>query len=167
MTIEQVWKIVDGVHAASKGDMDTKCQLLGKELRKLTAEEVWSFAERFGDCDARAYTWELWAAAYIIGGGCSDDSFSDFRATLISMGQSTFERVVEFPEALIDLDLDEDNAFYEGYQYVAAEVYEEITGDEMPVQSKPHPKEPSGKEGKEDEVATIYPELAKKYQFDG
>lgn len=32
------------------------------------------------------YRRDLWAAAYIIGGGCSDDSFIDFRAGLIAQG---------------------------------------------------------------------------------
>jgi hypothetical protein len=116
MTIEQFWKIVGKVHRGSKGDMGAKCRLLRKELRKLTAKEVRSFGDRFGDCEAKAYAWELWAAAYIIGGGRSDDMFSDFRSTPISMGQETFERVVVSPAALIDTQLDADNAFYEGYQ---------------------------------------------------
>src|SRR5262245_49256063 len=138
MTIEQFWKVVEKVHRASKGDMDAKCDLLRKELRKLPAKEVISYRDRFASCEAKAYTWELWAAAYIIGGGCSDDMFSDFRATLISMGRTTFERIVASPAALIDTELDEDNAFYEGYQYVPSDVYEDITDKDMPACAKVH-----------------------------
>ena len=167
MTLEQFWKIVDKVHRASKGAMDAKCELLRKELRKLPAKEVRSFEEQFAECEARAYTWELWAAAYIIGGGCSDDMFMDFRATLISMGQSTFDRVVSSPATLASMDLNEDSAFYEGYQYVATDVYEDITSKEMPVHSKPHPKRPAGRAWKESEAANLYPELAKKRHFNG
>ena len=167
MTTDGFWKIVDRVHAASKGDMDAKCELLRKELRKLPAKEIRSFEEHFADCEARAYSWELWAAAYIIGGGCSDDMFMDFRATLISMGKATFERVVSSPGVLVDMDVSEENAFYEGYQYIAADVYEDIAGKDMPVHSKPHPKKPSGKEWKESEAASVFPELAKKHHFDG
>ena len=32
------------------------------------------------------YRWDMWAAAYLIGGGCSDDGFIDFRAGLIAQG---------------------------------------------------------------------------------
>jgi len=168
MTTEQFWKIVGKVHGASKGDMDAKCDLLRKELRKLPATEVVSFEKHFADCEAKAYTWELWAVAYIVGGGCSDDMFMDFRATLISQGREVFERVVASPSKFIDTGLDADTAFYEGYQYVADHVYEDITGEEdMPVHSKAHPKNPSGKRWKEETVADLFPELAKKYGFDG
>ena len=35
----------------------------------------------------KAYRWDLWAAAYEINGGCSDDCFRDFRNYLISLGR--------------------------------------------------------------------------------
>jgi hypothetical protein len=73
---------------------------------------VRSFNAHFDDCEDRAYSYELWAAAYIIGHGCSDDSFSDFRSTLISMGRETFERALEDPESLADMDYDAENAHY-------------------------------------------------------
>ncbi len=66
--------------------MDKKCRLLNTELRRLALDEVVSFHGHFTDCVDRAYSWPLWAAAYIMGGGCSDDGFWDFRSTLISMG---------------------------------------------------------------------------------
>jgi hypothetical protein len=167
MTIQTFWEIVDRVHHASNGDMDSKCELLGDELRKLPADEVRSFDKHFGDCEYQAYTWELWAAAYIIGGGCSDDAFSDFRTTLISMGQETFARVVASPGVLVEWDLDEESAFYEGYQYVAPEIYEELTGEDMPVREIPEPKEPAGARWDEEHVSELYPELARKYEANG
>ena len=51
--------------------MDKKCELLEAELRRLPLDELRSFRRHFDECEDRAYTWELWAAAYIIGGGCS------------------------------------------------------------------------------------------------
>lgn len=167
MTIERFWEIVDRVHRAAKGSMDKKCDLLRSELRKLPPHEVQVFEERFSDCEDKAYTWELWAAAYIIGGGCSDDAFSDFRSSLISMGRDTFERAVASPASLAQMDLDPDSIFYEGYQYIPAEVYEDVTGEEMPARSKPHPANPSGQEWKEEDVARLFPDLARKYGYEG
>jgi hypothetical protein len=164
MTIDSVWKIINDVHIASKGNMDAKCELLAKELRALSPEEVKSFSDHFDACEDRAYTWELWAAAYIIGGGCSDDGFSDFRATLISMGRDMFERVVASPGELVHYDLNEESAFYEGYQYVVNDVYEEMTGD-LPERVHPAPDEPSGVEWDEEKVSEIFPALAKKYGY--
>src|ERR1041385_2471487 len=116
MTVDKFWKIVDRVNAASEGDMDEKCGLLKGELEKLSAGEVASFQSHFDDAMDRAYTWPLWAAAYIMNGGCSDDSFMDFRATLISMGQKTFEKVLADPESLADIGPEDGDEFiYEGY----------------------------------------------------
>ena len=164
MTLDKFWSMVAKVHRDADGDMDTKCQLLAEELRKLPPAEVQSFSEHFDSCSDQAYAWELWAAAYIIGGGCSDDAFSDFRATLISLGRETFERVLANPDALTDMDVDEENAFYEGYQYPVIEVYKGQTGD-LPRRTTPHPDSPSGTPWDEDTVAQLYPRLAARHGF--
>ena len=160
MTLEQFWNIVEKVHRDSRGDMDKKCELLEAELRRLPLDEVRSFHRHFDECQDRAYSWELWAAAYIIGGGCSDDSFSDFRATLTSMGRQTFERALADPQSLADMDYDAETAHYEGYQYVPTTVEEELGGGETSPRYAAHPAEPSGKSWDEDKVAELYPRLA-------
>ena len=81
MILDQFWGIVEEVHRSSGGDMDAKCELLDKRLRQLSIDEVLSFTQHFTECKDRAYSWELWAAAYIIGGGCSDDISSHLLRT--------------------------------------------------------------------------------------
>src|SRR6266496_6003634 len=112
MTLDEFWNFVDRVHAASNGDMKTKCNLLQAELEKLSPKDVHSFADHFTDCRDRAYNWELWVAAYIIGGGCSDDSFSDFRASLISIGHDFFEQTLAAPDSLAEFDDPDENIFF-------------------------------------------------------
>jgi hypothetical protein len=167
MTVEEFWKLVEKVHHAAKGDMERKCELLEAELRKLSLAEVHSFHGHFDACLDRAYAWNLWAAAYIINGGCSDDAFSDFRSTLISMGRKTFERVLADPESLADLDYDADDACYEGYQYVPTKVEEALNGGKSLPRSQPHPNEPSGEQWDEDKLADLYPKLAEYYEYEG
>jgi hypothetical protein len=165
MTVKKFWQIVEKVHRDSKGNMSAKRRLLHKELRRLSAKEVRPFDARFGDCEAKAYTWDLWAAAYIIAGGCSDDMFTDFRAALISMGREVFERVTKSPTALVDTKIDKKNAFNEGYGSVASDVYEELTGEDMPIRKKPHPRRPRGKDWRESDLALLFPGLVKKYSL--
>jgi hypothetical protein len=167
MTLDQFWNIVEKVHDASGGDMDKKCELLDTELRHLSLDEVRSFDAHFYECLDRAYSWELWAAAYIIGGGCSDDKFSDFRSTLISMGRQIFERTLADPQSLADMDYDADVADYEGYQYVPARVQRDMSGGQNFPRSRPHPKDPSGTIWDENKVAELYPKLAEKYDYSG
>lgn len=167
MTLDQFWNIVEQVHHDSRGDMDKKCELLEAELRRLPLDELLSFHRHFDECQDRAYSWELWAAAYIIRGGCSDDSFSDFRATLISMGRETFERALADPQSLADMDYGKEDAYYEGYQYVPTMVEEELGNGETFPRYAPGPDEPSGQPWDEDKVAQLFPKLAEKYDFNG
>jgi hypothetical protein len=164
MTTDQFWEIIDRVDDASGGDMDRKCALLGEYLGRLPAEEVQSFSEHFDEAMDQAYSWDLWAAAYIIGGGCSDDAFSDFRATLISRGREEFERALTNPESLAESDIDEETGFHEGYQYVVDEVHEKLTG-KATIRTKPHPESPSGVEFDEETVGERYPGLAGKHGY--
>jgi hypothetical protein len=166
MTREQFWTIIEEIHQASGGDMEFKCQLLEERLRQLTAVDVHSFEEHFTGYYYQAYTWGLWAAAYIIGHGCSDDKFSDFRSTLVSMGRDIFENALADPQALATMNYDPKGARYEGYQYVACRVFRDLTGQDFP-RSRPHPQEPSGYDWDESELAGLYPKLVEKYEFRG
>lgn len=50
----------------------------------------------------RAHQWGLCAAAYVIWGHISDDSFSDFKAGLVGLGSSWFGPAVADADALAD-----------------------------------------------------------------
>src|ERR1043165_2018952 len=125
MTTDEFWEIVGRAHQASGGNMPVKCEKLADELRRLEPSEIKSFALHFYEFRDKAYRWDLWDAAYIICAGCSDDGFTDFRSTLISMGREMFEKALADPDSLADYDLRRETARYEGYQYVAGIVYSE------------------------------------------
>jgi hypothetical protein len=168
MTRQEFWVIVEGVHQSAGGDMPRKCALLTTALRSLSAAEVESFSIHFDECDDEAFSWSLWAAAHIMGGGCDDDAFANFRATLISMGRKTFEMVVAAPESLVDVEIDPKQAFYEGYQYVAMTVYEETTGNPPARGGRAGDEtideiKPTGRRWREERVRDLYPRLATKY----
>src|SRR5271165_6314737 len=165
MTADDFWTIVDRVHMASGGNMDRKCELLEDELRKLSADEVESFDQHFTNYYYQAYTNDLWGAAYIICGGCSDDGFMDFRSTLISMGRTIFEKAVADAESLADQNIDPDSANYEGYQYPAVLIYEQKTGHEIP-RYKQHPKRVKGVAFREWAMSKRFPKLTAKYGYE-
>lgn len=56
-------------------------------LLRLSDDQLLSFERLHFAFMYRAYTWELWGAAYVINGGCSDDTFEYFRAALIALGE--------------------------------------------------------------------------------
>lgn len=72
-------------------------QLNGADRRTLSEFD----AVRFGWWMAVSRS-DLWAAAFVLMGGCSDDSFMDFRSWLILQGRDAIEAIVRDPDSLAD-----------------------------------------------------------------
>jgi Protein of unknown function (DUF4240) len=100
MPEERFWTLIDG---AAHGNNEARVANLRDGLSKLTADELIGFSLAFGSKLNDAYTWDLWAAAYVANGGASDDGFAYFRYWLISRGREAFERVVKEPDNLADI----------------------------------------------------------------
>ena len=162
MDNKEFWEIIDNAKISAESIYD-RPQALRVILSELEPTEIQSFYETYKSNIYAAYTWPLWGAAYIINGGCSDDCFDYFRDWLISEGQDVFKKAVSNPESLADLPLIEE-AELEEFRYVADEVYEEKTGQDMMPKSVPYPGEPIGAEWEEDEVYKLFPRIAGKYQ---
>ncbi len=165
MTIEEFWKLIDDVNAAAGPNMDDKTEALRERLEALEAGEVADFQTRFDEQMARAYTWDLWAAAFIIDGGCSDDGFMDFRSSLLSMGRAFYEAALADAESLADVDVGIVGwLFYEGFAYPCSDVYSDKTG-QAPPRTVAHPDQPAGEEWNEDEqvLKQRFPRLFAKY----
>ena len=95
MDVDRFWELNEGLTP------DLADKELRDRLSKLDPSEIASYQKHFHLAFASAYQWNLWAAAYIIDGGCSDDSFMDFRYGLISRGRSVFEAAIDNPETLV------------------------------------------------------------------
>ena len=127
MTREEFWKLVDQVKGTKKPEA-----ALPKLLRKLTPAELVSYQQHFDTLTREAYRWDLWGAAYIIGGGCSDDGFIDFKYGLIARGRQIYESALANPDSLADFAF-QGEISNELFGYAAQEVYEDLTGeDKMP-----------------------------------
>src|SRR5262249_21307580 len=113
------WRLIDSSRKKARGDLDEQVNVLREQLRQLAPRELVQFDRIFHRYWIRAYTWDLWAAAYIIGGGCSDDGFMDFRGWLIAKGEKAYEAAMKNPESLVKVvKEDDDDCQYEGFQYV-------------------------------------------------
>jgi hypothetical protein len=87
---------------------------------------------------ARSYRADLWAAAYIINGGASDDGFDYFRGWLIAQGRSAYEAALAAPDSLAELpavvraqQIGED-LWGEDILGVAWDAYKAATGEALP-----------------------------------
>ncbi len=167
MTDDEFWAIIDAAKTHGQGlddPFEGREEGLRERLEALEPARVLGFEKAFQRAMTRAYRWDLWGAAFIINGGCSDDGFTDFRHWLISMGRERFEGALADPQSLIDVEFGpgkEQDASFEGFGYVAMDVYETATGNPAleDVHAEP-PHEPDGKRWKEDGLRELLPRLA-------
>ena len=169
MNEEKFWQLIENSKTESGGETDAQLEILREQLENLSPEEIVSFERIFDKFYWQSYDWKLWAAAYLIDGGCSDDGFDYFRAGLILQGKKVFDAALADPESLVDVinfedgDLSEDSdwaAGVEEFLYLPSEVYEEKTGEEIPRESSA-PQNPSGERWEEEAVEELLPKLAK------
>jgi hypothetical protein len=93
------WGIIATARAQS-GPGKPFHQALTDCLAAGTEQDILQYQDRFDELHAALYRWDVWAAAYLIGGGCSDDGFIDFRAGLIAQGRDWYERAAATPDSL-------------------------------------------------------------------
>ena len=129
MDIQEFWKLIEAAKRKSGGDVEEQAELLTEKLASLSIEQILEFDRILNQLLHAAYQSKLWAAAYLILGGCSDDGFDYFRAWLIARGQKVYETALTDPDALAKLIKQEDaeESEAESMLYVASSAYEQKT----------------------------------------
>jgi len=164
------WKIIHESLEEAEGDLDEQMEFLGEALEELEPAEIVDFDRIFLECWVKAYTWDLWAAAYILGKGCSDDEFVDFLGWLICRGEKVYEMALKNPDSLANqINAEEgEDALHEGFQGIATLAWEHRTGKEMddfPEHKIELPTEPKGTPWSEsgDDLKNRFPKLYRKF----
>ena len=162
MNRDEFWRIIDNA-ISNVSDTSEVGPAVTKSLEQLDPSAIISFKQHQLDVEAESYRWDLWAVAFIINGGCSDDGFDYFRAWLVANGRDRFDKAMSNPESVGEW-ADEDGD-YEDMLYVADAAYENKTGNKLPYDSinKSRPTDPVGNSWDEDELETMYPALCQKY----
>ena len=157
MVDDRFWALIDASRNGfdpehPQGNQARQAGQLREILAGMDPDEVVGFKWTFVRLMQAAYHWDLWGAAYIIEGGCSDDAFSYFRSWLISMGRGVYEAALRDAESLVDVAQAPgvEIASFEDFQYIPSEIYERATGREMPSSGMAHPSEPQGTPWSED-----------------
>lgn len=102
MKEDQFWGIVDRCRLASAPDEDLFQQELLLELAALPTPEIQSFNEHRASFDSQLSRVsvsgkDLHEIVYEVWGGCSDDSFMDFRSSVMANGRTFYERMMADP----------------------------------------------------------------------
>lgn len=163
MTSDDFWKLIATSRHDSE-DADNQMGKLHELLVQLPVEDILGFDTCFQECIRDAYTEELWAAAYIVNGGCSDDGFDYFMGWLITQGRKAFKAVLEDPERIAELAERDDHVECERMWSAAAIAYEAKTGkDDFYKITKGVTRQLRGKPWDEETVDQLYPKLARKF----
>ena len=155
--MKNFWPIIDQSIVEAKGDPDQQIASLHMILSRLDTKEVSEFIQSYEIAHANAYSWNLWAAAYVINGGASDDGFAYFRDWLISKGEGIYTKALADPETLVGIAPAYESEFEE-FRYVAVEVFERKNA-KFPEYNFDPSGDPSGTSWKEADVYAMYPKL--------
>jgi hypothetical protein len=140
MDIAAFWQTVDRARRQvvdpSDGEaLAVECSAL---LATRPSSDIVAAQQIFWDLMADSHRYDLWAAASLINGGCSNDGFEYFRGWLIMQGRAIFEAALADPDSLADLpavraaavDLTEFEC--EDALGIARDAYRMATGEDMP-----------------------------------
>jgi hypothetical protein len=171
---DRFWSVIESSRIGADGDQDAQVSALCARLQALTVAEIEEFDAQYRRAMADAYRWDLWAAAYVMLGGCSDDGFHYFCDWLISMGRECFEAALRNPDSLAtyieDMDGDEEAFEFEDFGSAAGHVWERKTGKdilEMPDSGVKWPSSPAGEPWDESEeyFSAAFPQLWARFGY--
>ncbi|MGW4383959.1 DUF4240 domain-containing protein [Kitasatospora sp. NPDC004531] len=136
MDNDEFWQLIDSARAATTPEVPFERALVDV-LAARPESDIVRYEVCFERLHGALYRWDVWAAAYLIGGGCSDDAFMDFRAGVIAEGRTWYEKVLagpdviaEHPAAAGENRFDAEGVFFnEDVNYAAALAFERRTGD--------------------------------------
>ncbi|MCE2030022.1 DUF4240 domain-containing protein [Sessilibacter corallicola] len=158
----QFWEIISKAKSLSNNDIYLRPESLKQVLNKLSPVDIESFNVEYRQKLVETYRWDLWGAAYLINGGCSDDGFDYFRDFLISEGEQVYKQALENPDSLAELEY-EDEIELEDFRYAIDDAYTEKTGASLPQPNLQQPDNPAGESWDEDELPQLFPKLAGKF----
>ncbi|MFD3676130.1 DUF4240 domain-containing protein [Streptomyces sp. NPDC058613] len=139
MDKQTFWKLIDTARA--EAGPDEVAARASQLLAVLPEAEIAAAQQVLWDLLADSYRSPLWAAAYVINGGCSDDGFDYFRGWLLTQGEAVFTAALADPDSLAGLpavreaarkgfDLEDERALT-----IAWTAYECATGRALPADS--------------------------------
>lgn len=167
MTRDEFWQLIETTRLAAKNDPDAQSEAIEAHLKRLPDDELISFHTHFDALYATTYRMDLWGAAYVINGGCSDDCFDYFRAWLIGRGKVAYEAALTNPDSLVDV-AEDDCAEQEDLLSIAIGVWLERHGKDWDELEKdtPFPNSPNSDPGSaewdpedEESLNRLYPRL--------
>ena len=122
MDKERFWSIIE---EARKGTdhFDDMFDPIVEKLSKLEDAEIMQWRRILDAYMKLSYKNNLWAAAYVVNDGCSDDGFDYFRGWLIAQGKEVLLNAFRNPDSLADLDITAGEAEFESMLSISSSAF--------------------------------------------
>lgn len=130
MNETEFWELIDKSNQQCRDDKHCQLEFIKSSLIEMDSIHIYDFEEilrqKIIECD----DYKVMAAAKIIDGYVSDDSYIYFRCWLIGKGKFVYKSAIRDPETLSKHLIDKNSCDFEELLYVATEVYSSKTGKE-------------------------------------
>ncbi|MBL4755382.1 MAG: DUF4240 domain-containing protein [Flavobacteriales bacterium] len=130
MNEDQYWMLIS-ISLAHTSDQENQASYLTSELQELSPEEMVGFRLRTDRLLSDSHTSDLWCAAFLINGGCSDDAFEYFRCWLISRGKEAYNNAKKSADSLINQIKEGEEYEFEEFAYIAMTAFKNETALEL------------------------------------
>lgn len=143
MRTDDFWAVIGRATADRPASPAEVAKRAAADLATRDPEEIVAWARHLDKVMAASGTQDLWAAAYLINGGCSEEGFDSFRGWLIAHGREAVAQSVKSPDSLADVPAvraaAENGAVFEAEEVlsIAEDAYRQATGSQMPLGEKP------------------------------
>ncbi len=158
MRVEDFWHIIEKARLEVDEEIDRQCSALKSSLLQLESSDMQAFETHYYDALDAAYRQDLWAAAYLINDGCSDDGFDYFRDWLIAQGESVYRAALRNPDSLAAV-ITPGECEADMLRLMVVRAYEEKFGQDMPVRPRP-PVPLQGEPWDEEALEDMFPQIA-------
>ncbi len=162
MEESEFWKLVGRSRRGASNDGDLAVAVLRRQLNNLSREEIVAFDKLLREKLQASNTETLWAAAYLMNGGCSDDSFGYFRCWLVLQGQKIFDEALKDVNSLAKGKFGDPPFGCESLLYLCPEVYEQKFSHSL-LEPSLEPSKIITFDLSEESVSSVAPKLFKKY----
>ena len=143
MRTDDFWAVIDRATADRPGSPGEVAKRAVTELAAGDPDEIVAWGRHLDKVMVASGKEDLWAAAYLINGGCSDEGFDSFRGWLIAHGREVRARSVREPDSLAELPAVRSAAIKGAVLEagvvltIAAEAYAAATGGPLPESERP------------------------------
>lgn len=143
MRTDDFWAVIDRATADRPASPAEVAKRAAADLATRDPEEIVAWARHLDKVMVASGKQDLWAAAYLINGGCSDEGFDNFRGWLIAHGRETVARSVGSPDSLAEMPAvraaAETGAVFEAGEVltIAEEAHRQATGSGLPTGEVP------------------------------